>query len=104
MCNGVAKHVSEGIAPCNMVGFMKLFELPLRDNMISTGRPVHSASRQSKMMYLIQENEVFSTDFIIIVIFIFGFGGQRKYYDFFSKDIKTETGGKCVLIIGNEVC
>ena len=25
MCNGVAKQVSGGVAPCNMVGFVKLF-------------------------------------------------------------------------------
>ena len=25
MCNGVAKQVSAGVAPCNMVGFLKLF-------------------------------------------------------------------------------
>ena len=31
VCNGVAKHVSAGVAPCNMVGFVKLFELLLRD-------------------------------------------------------------------------
>ena len=26
MCNGAAKQVSEGFAPCNMVDFVKLFE------------------------------------------------------------------------------
>ena len=31
MSNGVAKQVSAGVAPCNMVGFVKLFERPLRD-------------------------------------------------------------------------
>ena len=25
MCNGAAKQVSAGVAPCNMVGFVKLF-------------------------------------------------------------------------------
>ena len=31
MCNGAAKQVSEGVAPCSMVGFVKHFELPLLD-------------------------------------------------------------------------
>ena len=30
MCNGASKQVSAGFAPCNMVGFVKRFELPLR--------------------------------------------------------------------------
>ena len=28
-CNGAAKQVSAGVAQCNMVGFVKRFELPL---------------------------------------------------------------------------
>ena len=31
VCNGAVKQVSAGVAPCNLVGFVKLFELPLRD-------------------------------------------------------------------------
>ena len=31
MCNGAAKQVSTGVAPCNMIGFVKRFELPLQD-------------------------------------------------------------------------
>ena len=27
MCNGAAKQVSAGVAPCNMVGFVKLFRI-----------------------------------------------------------------------------
>ena len=48
MCGGVAKHVSAGVAPFNMVGFVKIFELPLRDKFraLSTSAKLATVSRR----------------------------------------------------------
>ena len=50
MCGGVAKHVSAGVAPFNMVGFVKIFELPLRDKFraLSTSAKVATIAVVSK--------------------------------------------------------
>ena len=44
MCNGVAKHVSAGVAPRNMVGIEKLFELSLRDKFHENVEPLSTSA------------------------------------------------------------
>ena len=44
MCNGVEKHVSTGVAPRNMVGIVKLFQLPLREKFHEKVEPLPTSA------------------------------------------------------------
>ena len=56
MCNGAAKQVSAGVAPCNMVGFVKLFRTSVARHVsrkvepLSTSATARNGHRGEKTM------------------------------------------------------
>ena len=44
MCNGAAKQVSAGVAPCNMVGFMKLFQTSVARQVLRKVGPLSTSA------------------------------------------------------------
>ena len=45
MCNGAAKHVSAGVAPCNMVGFVKLFRTSVARQVSQKVEPLSTSAK-----------------------------------------------------------